>query len=128
MCFKCQKYGHHMKACRGQQTCAKCGEKDLDHMAEDCLKEIRCSNCQQGHPAYARSCDIDKKEKEILEVKPKTSVSFQKARKTEGFFMRENRLLLHGEWIQSTKKMNTELLWRKGSSWNQMIGQSFRFT
>ena len=60
-CFKWQKYGHHMKACRGQQTCAKCNEKDLDHMAENCLKEIRCSNCQQGHPAYARSCDIDKK-------------------------------------------------------------------
>ena len=35
-------------------------------------------------------------------------------------------LLLHGEWIQSTKKMNTELSWKKGSSWNQMIGQSFR--
>ena len=65
-----------MKACRGQQTCAKCSEKDLDHMAEDCLKEIRCSNCQQSHPAHARSCDIDKKEKEILKVKPKTSVSF----------------------------------------------------
>ena len=60
-CFKCQKYGHHMKACRGQQTCAKCGEKDLDHMAEDCLKEIKCSNCQQVHPVYAKSCDIDKK-------------------------------------------------------------------
>ena len=121
-CFKCQ-----MKACRGQQTCAKCSEKDLNHMAEDCLKEIRCSNCQQGHPAYARSCDIDKK-KEILEVKPKTNVSFQKARKTVGSFMGENMLLLHGEWIQSTKKMNTELLWRKGSSWNQMIAQSFRIT
>ena len=120
-CFKCQ-----MKACRGQQTYAKCGEKDLNHIAEDCLKEIRCSNCQQGHPAYARSCDIDKK-KEIL-VKPKTNVSFQKARKTVGSFMGENMLLLHGEWIQSTKKMNTELLWRKGSSWNQMIGQSFRIT
>ena len=67
-----------------------------------------------------------KKEKEILEVKSKTNVSFQKARKTVGSFMGENMFLLHGEWIQSTKKMNTELLWRKGSSRNQMIGQSFR--
>ena len=117
-----------MKACRGQQTCAKCGEKDLNHMAEDCLKEIRCSNCQQGHPAYARSCDIDKKEKEIVEVKPKMNVSFQKARKTVGFLMGENMFLLHGEWIQSTQKMNTELLWSKRSYWNQMIGQSFRIT
>ena len=89
-----------MKFCKGQQICAKCGEKDLDHMAEDCLKENRCSNFQQGHLAYAISCNIDKKEKEILEVKPKTNVSFQKARKTLGSFMGENMLLLHGEWIQ----------------------------
>ena len=82
-------------------------------MAKDCLKEIRCSDCQQGHLTYAKSCDIDKKEKEILEVKPKTNVSFQKARKTIGSFVGENMLLLHGEWIQSS---NTELLWRKGSS------------
>ena len=76
-----------MKACRGQQTCVKCSEKNLDHMAEDCLKEIRCSNGEQGHPAYAKSCDIDKKEKEILEVKPEMNVSFQKARKTGGSLM-----------------------------------------
>ena len=71
---------------------------------------------------------LTKKEKEILEVKPKMNVSFSKARKTVGSFMGENMLLLHGAWIQSTKKMNTELLWRKGSSWNQMIGQSFMIT
>ena len=44
-CFKCQKYGHHREACRRRQICAKCGEKDPDHLEEDCLKEIRCANC-----------------------------------------------------------------------------------
>ena len=39
-CFKCQKFGHHRKACRGRQTCSKCGEKDLDHAEEDCLKKF----------------------------------------------------------------------------------------
>ena len=39
-CFKCQKFGHHREACRGRQTCSKCGEKDPDHAEEDCLKEI----------------------------------------------------------------------------------------
>ena len=38
-CFKCQEYGHHREACRGRQTCFKCGEKDPDHLEEDCLKE-----------------------------------------------------------------------------------------
>ena len=63
-CFKCQKYGHHRETCRGRQTCAKCGEKDQDHVEEDCLKEISCANCRQDHPAYARSCVVYKKEKE----------------------------------------------------------------
>ena len=49
--FKCQKFRHHREACRGRQTCSKCGEKDPDHAEEDCLKEIRCANCQQDHPA-----------------------------------------------------------------------------
>ena len=39
-CFKCQKYRHHREICSGRQTCAKCGEKDPDHVEEDCLKEI----------------------------------------------------------------------------------------
>ena len=26
-CFKCQKFGYHMEACRGRQTYAKCGER-----------------------------------------------------------------------------------------------------
>ena len=45
-CFKCQKYEHHWEACRGWQTCVKYGEKDLDQVVEDCLKEIRCANCR----------------------------------------------------------------------------------
>ena len=44
-CFKCQKYEHHREDCRGRHTCAKCGEKDLEHLEEDCLEEIRCVNC-----------------------------------------------------------------------------------
>ena len=55
-CFKCQKFGHHREVCRGRQTCAKCGEKDPDHAEEDCMKEIRCENCQQDHPVYASTC------------------------------------------------------------------------
>ena len=31
-CFKCQTYGHHRESCRGWQICAKCDEKDLDHV------------------------------------------------------------------------------------------------
>ena len=89
-CFKCQKYGHYREACRERQIWAKCGEKDPDHMEEDCLKKIRCAKCRQDHPAYLRSCDVYKKEKEILEVKRKMNVSFLEARKIVGSYMWEN--------------------------------------
>ena len=89
-CFKCQKYGHHWEACRGWHTCAKYGEKDPDHTEEDCLKETKCVNCRQNHPAYIRSCEAYKKEKEILEVKHKRNVSFLEARKIVGTYMSEN--------------------------------------
>ena len=89
-CFKCQKFGHHREACRGRQTCSKCGEKDPDHAEEDCLKEIRCANCQQDHPAYARTCTVYQKEKEIIEVKHMRNVSFLEARRIVGSYMGES--------------------------------------
>ena len=57
------------------------GEKEPNHKEVECLKPIRCPNCQQDHLAYARSCDLYRKEKEIIEVKHKRNVSFFEARK-----------------------------------------------
>ena len=88
-CFKCQKFGHHREACRGRQTCSKCGKKDPDHAEEDCLKETRCANCQLDHPVYARTCTVYQKEKEIIEVKHKRNVSFLGARRIIGSYMGE---------------------------------------
>ena len=78
-----------MEASRGQQTCSKCGEKDPDHAEVDCLKEIRCVNCQLDHPAYPRTCTVYQKEKEI-EVKHKRNVSFLEARRIVGSYMGES--------------------------------------
>ena len=72
---------------QGRQTCPKCGEKDPDHAEEDCLKETRCANCQLDHPAYARTCTVYQKEKEIIEVKHKRNVSFLEARRIVGSYM-----------------------------------------
>ena len=59
--FKCQKYGCYREACRPRQTCAKCREKNPDHLEEDYLKWIRYTNCRQDHLSYARSSDVFKK-------------------------------------------------------------------
>ena len=106
-CFKCQKIWTPQEACRGRHTCAKCREKDPNHVEKDCLKEIRCENYRQDHPACARSCDVYKKEKEILEVKHKWNVSFLEARKIVGTkWKKAATLQLHGPIITT----NIELL------------------
>ena len=53
-------------------------------MEVDCLKEIRRTNCRKDHPDYARSGDVYKKEKKILEVKSKRNVSFLQAKNYMG--------------------------------------------
>ena len=75
-------------------------------MEEDCLKEIRCANCPQDHPAYARSCDVYKKEKEILEVKHKKNVSFLEARKIVGIYMGENSYTSVAQRVDTTNQDN----------------------
>ena len=123
-CFKCQKFGHHREACRVRQTSSKCGEKDLDRAEEDCLKVIRCANCQHDHPAYARTCTIYQKEKEIIEVKHKRNVSFLEARRIVGSYMGESSYARRADRTND----DTKHLWRNCSSWKPMIGQSFRST
>ena len=54
------------------------------------MKQIRNANWWQDHLAYVRSCDVYKKEKEILEVKHKRNVSFLEAREIVGTYMGEN--------------------------------------
>ena len=88
-CFKCQKFGYHRDTCRGWQTCAKCRVKEPNHKEGECLKLIRCPNCQQDHPAYTKSCNIYWKEKEIIEVKHKRNESFLEARQIVGSYMSE---------------------------------------
>ena len=59
-------------------------------MDEDCLKEITCANCRQDHLAYARSCAVYQKEKEIIKIKHKRIVSFPEAKRIVGSYMGES--------------------------------------
>ena len=102
-CFKCQKFGHHREAWRRQQPCSKCSEKNSDHAEEDCLKGIRCANCQQDHPAYARTCAVYQKEKEIIKFKRKRNVSFLEARRiVRSSYMGESRCASVAQRVERT--------------------------
>ena len=88
-CFKCQKYGHNREVCRGTTDMCQIRSKGPGPCRGRLLEEIRCANCQQDHPAYARTCAIYQKEKEIIEVKHKGNVSFLEGRRIVGNYMGE---------------------------------------
>ncbi|GBL73035.1 hypothetical protein AVEN_128198-1 [Araneus ventricosus] len=78
-CFKCQRFGHTVQACRGIQSCARCSLPG--HDSQTCSTTPCCINCKSDHPAYSKTCPLWKIEKEIQTVKIKQNLSFKEARK-----------------------------------------------
>ena len=74
--FKCLKCGHHNESYRGRPTYIRCGQKDTDYMEEDFSNENKCSNCLENHPAFSKTCNIYKREKEIIELKYRRNIKF----------------------------------------------------
>ncbi|GBN80164.1 hypothetical protein AVEN_180796-1 [Araneus ventricosus] len=80
-CFKCQRFGHTITACRSKQICARCSLPD--HDSNNCSSTSpKCYNCNGDHPAFFRSCPCYKQEKEILTVKITKTFPFQKPEKS----------------------------------------------
>ncbi|GBO08911.1 hypothetical protein AVEN_146545-1 [Araneus ventricosus] len=79
-CFKCQKFGHTITACRGnKENCAHCSLPD--HNSQTCKSTTpKCFNCSGEHPSFSRSCPRYKLEKEIQTIKITKKISFQEAR------------------------------------------------
>lgn len=60
-CFRCQKYGHLMNACKAPSfTCGKCSE---EHATRECQSTLfKCSNCGGAHQAGSKLCEKQKSE------------------------------------------------------------------
>ena len=82
-CFRCQRFGHGSRSCRGREICAKCGSSE--HVADICENTICCSNCKGAHAAYSRACPLWKQEKEILSLKAKENITYLEAKKRWSF-------------------------------------------
>lgn len=55
-CYKCLKFNHSAKACRGAQMCSSCAGA---HLYKECTSEIiTCLNCGGNHLAISRDCPI----------------------------------------------------------------------
>ncbi|GBO37544.1 hypothetical protein AVEN_181773-1 [Araneus ventricosus] len=79
-CFKCQKFGHTITACKSnKENCARCSLPD--HNSQTCKSTTpKCFNCSGEHPSFSRSCPRYKLEKEIQTIKITKKLSFQEAR------------------------------------------------
>ena len=64
-CYYCQKYGHNEDNCRRRQVYRKCGQQDPEHHSGKCDYQYKCAHCGGNHPAYARSCESKRLEREI---------------------------------------------------------------
>jgi len=71
-CFKCQKFGHGSKACKGTETCASCGQTGHNG---DCSNEVKCPNCSGGHTAFSKECPKWILERKIQGIKAERGVS-----------------------------------------------------
>lgn len=52
-CFKCQRFGHVAKFCKGELRCKLCGGP---HDFKTCKADYKCPNCNSDHPASYSGC------------------------------------------------------------------------
>ena len=77
-CFKCQKFGHISKNCRGKQKCPLCSE---DHTFEECQnrENKKCSNCGGSHSAGFKGCIVFVKAQEIKQLSHQKKITYSEA-------------------------------------------------
>jgi len=78
-CFKCQKFGHGQKNCRGKAICAKHGQQD--HRSDECSNEAKCPNCSGSHTAFSKNCPKWLLEKRVQHIRAERNISFIETRK-----------------------------------------------
>lgn len=77
-CYKCQRYGHIAKICKGKQRCGKCGgEHEYGECGES--EERKCCNCGGNHTAAYGGCPVRKRAVAIQQVRSSRNLSYAEA-------------------------------------------------
>ena len=74
-------FGHHEDNCLKKPVCGNCGREKHCSDVRNCNETAKCANCNGTHPVSSRDCPSLKKEKEILTIKYRRSITFFEARK-----------------------------------------------
>jgi len=78
-CFKCQRFGHGSRTCKGDTRCANCGQ--VGHNSSDCHEQPKCCNCSGTHSASSKECPKWVLEKKVQQIKAEKGISFVEARR-----------------------------------------------
>lgn len=77
-CFKCLRYGHTSRQCKGKKRCQKCAGETCNDKCEN--DEKKCVHCGDGnHDAVSRDCPIYKQQLNIKRVMAFENLSFKEA-------------------------------------------------
>lgn len=81
-CFKCSRFGHTTKVCRGNTICKICF-KPIECEPHECATPvvIECVNCKGAHPSKDISCPEFKRQKEVQMLMSTRRMLFQEASK-----------------------------------------------
>ena len=80
-CYNCQVFGHHEDNCLKEPVCGNCGGENNCSDIRNCNETAKCANCNGNHPVSSSRLSIMEKEKTILTIKYKRSITFFVARK-----------------------------------------------
>ena len=76
-CYHCQVFSYHEENCTKKPICGNCGGESHCNSKES----SKCANCSDPRPGFSHNCPTWKKEKEILSVKYKRTITCFDARK-----------------------------------------------
>jgi len=83
-CFKCQKFGHTAKNCRGKVACPLCSN---EHEYNNCTLDrnnftaLNCKNCNGQHSSGIKNCPAYIEAKNIMKIKTINKISYAEATK-----------------------------------------------
>jgi len=81
-CFKCNRYGHVAKNCKGKEQCSNCGG---EHNWKSCDYSNKiCPNCKGNHCATDKKFPHCKKQSKLCEIKTTSNVFYSEVCKKIG--------------------------------------------